>query len=411
MDDVQREWQLRQADVCRHGVDIAEHQAEAVEKLRNGCVLCGGVGTGKSRTSLEYYFTREAPRDLYIITTAKKRDSLDWEKEAAAFGIGKTPDATVAGVLTVDSWNNIGKYVDVEGAFFIFDEQRVVGSGAWVKSFLKIAKRNRWILLSATPGDTWIDYAPVFIANGFYKNVTEFRNRHCIYSYYGSFPKLERYVDVGHLVRLRNQILVDMPYERHTTRHIHKIEVDYDRDSMRKALVNRWNVFESRPLRDAAELFGVMRRLANGNPSRLQAVEELLARHPKLIVFYSFNYELEALRGLAATTTVAEWNGHKHEPIPDTESWVYLVQYLSGAEGWNCIDTDAMCFYSLTYSYRSWEQSQGRIDRLNTPFSDLHYYVLKSKSFIDDAIWSALTKKEDFNEKAISVPKRAGVSS
>jgi superfamily II DNA or RNA helicase len=400
MDEAQREWQLRIAEGGIGNVDLRPHQEEAVDKLRNGSILCGGVGVGKSITALAYYFTREAPRDIYVITTAKKRDSLDWDHEAAKFGITRTPGATVAGVLHVDSWNNIGKYIGVEHAFFIFDEQRVVGWGKWSKSFVKIAKRNRWILLSATPGDTWLDYAPVFIANGYYQNITEFRREHVVLTPYAKYPKVERYLGIHKLIRHQRDVLVDMPYERHTTRHIHRVNVSYDEELMRQAIKRRWNVFEGRPMKDAGELFRVMRKISNNSLDRLDAVLTLLKKHPRLIVFYNFDYELEQLRTIADMgVPTAEWNGHRHEQIPEGNEWLYLVQYQAGAEGWNCIRTNAMAFYSLTYSYKLWEQAFGRIDRLNTPYDDLHYYILRSDAAIDHAVWKALRSKKSFNEK------------
>ena len=379
-------------------MDIYPHQEEAVLKLRNGSILWGGVGIGKSKVAAEYYQRNESPKDVYVITTAKKRDSLDWDGEFARYGIGKTEDATVGGVLTVDSWNNIQKYTEVKDAFFIFDEQRLVGSGTWSKSFIKIAKSNRWILLTATPGDTWLDYIPVFIANGFYKNRTEFKREHVVYNTYTKFPKVDRYLGVGKLIRLRNQILVKMPYKKHTTRNTKVLEVDYDKDLLNKALIDRWHVFESRPIRDSAELFLVMRKIVNADPSRLETIYCLMDYHPKIIIFYSFNYELEILRGLSNVTTIAEWNGHKHEPIPDSDHWVYLVQYVAGSEGWNCTETDTVVLYSLNYSYKIWEQAHGRIDRLNSPYTTLNYYILKSKSVIDNAIFSSLKNKKNFNE-------------
>jgi hypothetical protein len=386
-------------------MELYPHQSKAVEELGNGKILWGGVGTGKSLTAAAYYMLKEAPRDVIVITTAKKRDSLDWEREFIRYGVYKSADATIAGVLTVDSWNNIERYKDVKDAFFILDENRLVGSGSWTKHFHTIAKSNNWILLTATPGDTWLDYIPVFVANGFYKNRTEFKREHCIYSYYSKFPKLERYMGVGKLVRLRNSLLVEMPYVRHTVRHEAQVEVEYDRDLFDKAVKKRWNPYENRPIKDVGELFIVMRKIVNADPSRLEAVRELLVSHQKLIVFYNHDHELESLRKLKSEISVAEWNGHKHEEIPKDDRWCYLVQYTAGSEGWNCIETDAMCFYSLTYSYKAWHQAHGRIDRLNTLFTDLYYYALVSKSSIDNAIMKALKSKKSFNESSYGKEK------
>lgn len=474
------------------------HQKEALTKLGNGKILRGGVGSGKTMTALAYYIQNESPRDILVFTTAKKRDHLDWQREAALFGIGTRDDDSLHGTLTVDSWNNIHKYKEVKDAFVIYDEQRLVGSGTWTKSFLALAKTNRWILLTATPGDTWMDYIPVFVANGFYKNRTEFIREHVVYSYYTKFPKVVRYIGTKKLYRYRDQILVEMPYARHTTRHSVDVKVDFDPVLFDMVVKKRWHVYEQRPLRDSGELFSVMRKVANTNSSRLKAVQGLLEEHPKLIVFYSFDYELDILRtlpdlvnqtkrseecssiesiigtiqdpqirssatslprkmeeglclptilspapiagpksnlvgspkigmsmkmdvpgntdltlmptytgGLKSTQSsipmrVAEWNGHKHEPIPDSDRWVYLVQYTAGAEGWNCVETDSMVFYSLPYSYKLFHQAHGRIDRLNTKFVDLNYYTLVSDALIDKMIRGSLKTKKSFNESRYS---------
>lgn len=393
-------------------LELGKHQIEARDKLRNGSILYGLVGTGKSRTAVAYYEKYESPKDVYVITTAKKRDSWDWEREFAAIACGT--EHTAHGKLTVDSWNNIGKYVDIEGAFFIFDEQRLVGNGTWVKAFYKIARKNKhlsieedvpesknnWILLSGTPGDTWLDYAPVFIANGFFKNITEFREKHVIMESFSKFPKVRGYRNETKLELMRNHILVEMPYEKHTTRYINEWPVEHDKEAFKKVAVNRWNIYEDRPIRDVAELFRLMRRVVNEHPSRVDEVLKIQKMHKKIIVFYNFDYELEALRtGIGCKVPYAEWNGHRKQAIPGTDEWIYLVQYVAGAEGWNCTETDAMVFYSQTYSWKNYEQAQGRIDRLDTPFSSLYYYVLMSDSLIDRAIKRSLKNKKAFNER------------
>lgn len=394
-------------------IPLYDYQQDAIDRMKNGCILCGGVGSGKSRTSLAYYFTQQGgglnpyskmkkPKDLYIITTARKRDELEWEGELAPFLLSTRPkhNTYYGNTVVVDSWNNIGKYSDIVGAFFIFDEQRVVGSGAWVKSFIKIAKRNDWILLSATPGDTWQDYIPVFIANGFYKNRTEFSREHIVYSRFTKYPKIDRYINTGKLIRLRNQILIDMDFQRKTIAHHEDVYVRYDISKYKDAMRNRWDPFNNEPIINASGLCYVLRKIVNTDQARVVALMEILDKHPRAIIFYNFDYELELLMnlGYGEKTEVAQWNGHKHQPVPEGNRWVYLVQYTAGAEGWNCIKTDTIIFFSQNYSYKIMQQSAGRIDRLNTPYSDLYYYHLKSRSGIDLAISKALSDKKKFNE-------------
>lgn len=402
------------------GIHLYDYQLDAVRRMKNGCILRGGVGSGKSLTALSYYYLRQDgeeesllggtyfpmgdhPKDLYIITTAKKRDTLEWEGELSPFLLSTNPDVNLyQNKVVIDSWNNISKYKDITDAFFIFDEQRVVGSGTWVKSFLKIAKRNEWILLSATPGDTWEDYIPVFVANGFYRNRTEFKENHIVYTWVnGKYPKVDRYLNVGRLIRLRESILVDMDFKRKTISHHEDIYVKYNTEAYKDVGRLRWDPFKNEPINNASGLCYVWRRIVNSDLSRQVALLELFEDHPKMIVFYNFDYELDILKTMFGRTEdveVAEWNGHKHQPVPTGDSWVYLVQYNAGCEGWNCIQTDTIAFYSENYSYKVMQQAAGRIDRLNTPFTDLHYYHLKSRSGIDLGIARALKAKKNFNE-------------
>lgn len=396
-------------------IPLYDYQLDAIKRMKNGCILCGGVGSGKSRTSLAYYYLKQGgevvpkdyipmtnPKDLYIITTARKRDTLEWEGELSPFLLSPNPEVNYyKNTVVIDSWNNIKKYANVTGAFFIFDEQRVVGSGAWVKAFLKIAKRNEWILLSATPGDTWSDYIPVFVANGFYKNKTEFITEHVVYSRFSKFPKIDRYLGTGKLLRLRNDILIDMDFKRQTISHHDDAYVKYDIEKYKTAMRTRWDPYKNEPIQQASGLCYVLRRIVNEDDSRQIMLMEIFEDHPKLVIFYNFDYELDILKSLyyGEKVEIAEWNGHKHQPIPTSKSWVYLVQYTAGAEGWNCVTTDTIVFYSQNYSYKVMQQAAGRIDRLNTPFKDLYYYHLKTRSGIDLAISKALSEKKQFNEK------------
>ena len=395
------------------GISLYDYQLDAISRLKNGSILCGGVGSGKSRTALAYYYKEQGgvlspkeyklmkkPKDLYIITTARKRDTKEWEAEMLPFHMTtNTAVSSYRHKVVVDSWNNIGKYKDVTNSFFIFDEQRVVGYGEWSKSFIKIAKANAWILLSATPGDTWQDYIPVFIANGFYRNKTEFNNEHIVFARFSKYPKVERYLGTSRLTMLRDSILVDMDFKRQTLSHHEDIYVNYDISMYKDIMKTRWDPYTNKPIENASRLCYLLRKVVNTDTSRIVALMELLEKTPRAIIFYNFDYELEILKNLvyADGVEVAEWNGHIHQPVPDSDKWVYLVQYTAGAEGWNCIKTDTIIFFSQNYSYKIMQQSAGRIDRLNTPYKELYYYHLKTRSGIDLAISRALREKKKFN--------------
>lgn len=399
-------------------IKLFAYQLDAVRRMKNGCVLCGGVGSGKSLTAISYYYLQnggetrclngaeyipmnDPPRDLYVITTARKRDTMEWERELSPFLLSVDPEINLySNRVVVDSWNNIAKYKDAEDAFFIFDEQRVVGSGAWVRSFLQIARANKWILLSATPGDTWSEYIPLFIANGFYKNRSQFVREHVIFARIAKFPKVDHYIGEGKLEALRDSILIDMDFVRPTVQHHEDIFVGFDASEYRDILRRRWDIWKDEPIENASGLCYALRKSVNADSSRQRAVLEIIEKHPKAIIFYSFDYELEMLKklGYPKGTEISEWNGHKHEAIPNGDRWVYLVNYSAGAEGWNCTETDTIIFYSQNYSYKVLVQASGRIDRLNTPYRDLYYYHLKSRSGIDVAIGRALKSKQNFNE-------------
>lgn len=420
-------------------ISLMPHQSKAINELKSGSILCGGVGTGKSMTALAYYYLVVCrgvlwsncvlgpllePRPLYIITTARKRDTGEWEKEMERFGLQKGGENEVPYVI--DSWNNLPKYSKEFGAFFILDEQRVIGKGTWVKAFYRIARKNKWIILSATPGDTWADYIPVFVANGFYANRTEFLQEHAVYNpFITKFPKIDRWVGVGKLERHRREITVLMKYEKKTNRNWKTIYTHYDADLYNKIAKDRWDPWKQEPIQNISSCCQLMRKaigltkievsanhkVAYVNEKALKIYQLCAEKHPKLIVFYNFDYELDIMKKTfeeindtlqlysgMCRCAVAEWNGHKHEPLPKSERWIYLVQYAAGCEGWNCVETNAIAFFSQSYSYKQMEQAAGRVDRLNTPFKELYYYVFTTLSPIDKAITKTINDKKTFNE-------------
>lgn len=395
-------------------VPLYKTQYQVIPKIKNGNVIVGGTGVGKSRTSLAYYcyknggmledcginisnfLKRKEKKKLIVITIAKKRNDMDWEKEALPFGI--------VGELIVDSWNNIKKYKDFENCFFIFDEQKTVTYGTWSKTFIKICKKNEWIMLSATPGDKWIDYMAIFIANGIYKNQTHFEYEHVVFDRMSKYKNILRYINTDVLEKHRNKIFIFMKASSERTKYKKYIEHDYDMISYNLVNEKRWNIFKEKPIKDAGELCYTSRKVVNMSKTKLYIIDKIIKEKKKVIIFYNYNYELEILEQFLNDNKIkySQYNGIKHEKIPTGESWAYLVNYSAGAEAWNCIDTNTIIFYSLNYAYRVMKQSAGRIDRSNSPYMELHYYYLITNSKIDKAILKALKNKKKFNELSFS---------
>lgn len=401
-------------------VKLFPYQEDALKRMHNGCILCGGTGTGKSITSLAYIYTKElhgsiklngkgewkppkVNKDIYIITVASKRDKGEWEDELCRFGLSTDISRSVNGIkVTIDSWNRIQHYKKVYGAVFIFDEDKVTGSGKWAKTFLYISRRNRWIILSATPGDKMIEYLYVFLANGFYKNKQEFIAKHVIRKPYVPYFDIQDYIRKPVLEKHRREVLVIMKRDTDISIVNHNIVCDYDRKKYKDVWARRWDIYEQKPIEETGKLLSLIRRVVNEDPDRVLKLKSVLAHQAKVIIFYNYNFELEILRKVCSELhfTIGEHNGQKHTEVPNTKKWVYICQYNSAGEGWNCVTTNQMIFYSLSYSYKAMKQAAGRINRINTSFKELHYYILQSKAPIDVAILRALSQKRDFNERA-----------
>ena len=200
-------------------------------------------------------------------------------------------------------------------------------------------------------------------------------------------------------MKFKKEILVNMDDDKATKQWHIDLTCSYDPVLYNAYADSRWNFEEDMPIMNASKLVYMLRKVCNSDPSRLEKLYEICQSHPKLIIFYQFDYERDLITCMLSFKGIpyAEYNGHIHQPIPTGDRWAYVV-HLSSSEGWNCIETDTVVFYSLSYSYRAYVQACGRTDRRTTPFQDLYYYRLKSASKIDKAIMDAHRRKKKFNE-------------
>ena len=380
-------------------IKLLKYQEEAIQKLHSGSVLYGATGSGKSLTGLAYYMRCWSHLDLYIITTSKKRNAGEWEEEIAKLGC-PPPKA-------IDSWNRLKNYRMVSDAFFLFDEHKVGGHGKWAQSMITIAKKNKWILLTATPGDVWDDYASIFIANEFVKNKTTWNEDFCIFDRISKYPKIIGYQREDVLKNMRDAVLVPMEYqsEKVPIPYVIPYKVDHEEEAYVLARRKSLRHPEMRAFRNTSAMFAYMRMNLPDKESKIQALADVLKKEPKAIIFYNFTPEKYEIENAARQVNIPffQYNGQIKDNVPDGDTWVYAVQYTAGAEAWNCITCRTVIFYSMNYSYKVMTQAKGRIDRCNSPFDELHYYYFISPDFeIDQEILNALTRKEKFNEEALA---------
>ena len=137
--------------------------------------------------------------------------------------------------------------------------------------------------------------------------------------------------------------------------------------------------------------------------NKLKAFEDLLnSTDDRLIVFYNFTAEFEALREIckAQKREISIVNGSRkdltcYETFSDS---VTLIQYQAGAMGLNLQRANKIIYYSPPLSSELYEQSKKRIHRIGQE-KPCFYYRLICKNSIEVKIYETLEKRQDFTEK------------
>ena len=139
------------------------------------------------------------------------------------------------------------------------------------------------------------------------------------------------------------------------------------------------------------------------NADKLKAFEDLLSStQDRIIVFYSFNCELDAIRKICtdAGRPIAEVNGSTKDltAYDENHDSVTLVQYQAGAMGLNLQKANIIVYFTPPVSSELYEQSKKRIHRIGQS-RPCFYYRLICENSIEGRIYETLEKRQDFTEK------------
>lgn len=135
---------------------------------------------------------------------------------------------------------------------------------------------------------------------------------------------------------------------------------------------------------------------------KLQAFEDLLSStQDRLIVFYNFNIELDAMKFICQKLEkpISEVNGNIKDltAYENFNNSITLVQYQAGAMGLNLQKSNKIIYFTLTDRSELFEQSKKRIHRIGQK-NACFYYLLICKNSVEEDIYENLKKRKDYTD-------------
>lgn len=138
------------------------------------------------------------------------------------------------------------------------------------------------------------------------------------------------------------------------------------------------------------------------NKDKLEAFRDLVeSTNDRLIVFYNFNAELEALKGICESVgrSISLVNGQGRDLLSyeNDNSSITLIQYQAGAMGLNLQKSNRIIYYTPPLSSELFEQSKKRIHRIGQSKTCFYYY-LTCKGSVEEKIYKTLAMRRDYTE-------------
>lgn len=139
------------------------------------------------------------------------------------------------------------------------------------------------------------------------------------------------------------------------------------------------------------------------NKDKRNKFKELVeSTQDRLIVFYNYNAELEALKRICDTLKrpYSQVNGQVKDlyAYENENNSITLIQYQAGAKGLNLQKANKIIYFTLTDKCEDWMQSQKRIHRIGQD-KTCFYYILMCKGSIEEDVYSALQRGTDFTDE------------
>lgn len=407
-------------------VTLYKYQHEYLEGLPPKFIFAADTGTGKTLMSLAHYDVWSYPRPLLILAPASKVQTGDWEEEIERWYEGRQkPEYEIYSYEKFSRNPSIKRYhkdgflgvwrdwlARHPSDFAVIADEVHKGKNPQSgngKRLFEVATRAKFFVgLSATPmPNGWIDAANYFKIFGYTKGITDFKRRYCRIVDYKGFPEIVEYYRQGELQRLWNNIAkplskdaaLDLPSVTSIP-----INLPTGPDYIK---VQKDRLFNDKFLDNPAALMHALRQSLI-KPKLAWLDEFLEGASGNIVVFYNYVGERERITTLLKQKKfkdrpVFRMDGQKHE-LPPKSAWeglsrsITLAQYQSGSQGVEMTYADTIVYFSPTYSYMNYEQSQGRINR-NGQTKKMTLYLLRAPSTIERDIWGALKEKRDFQEK------------
>jgi SNF2 family DNA or RNA helicase len=401
------------------------YQENYLRELPQSCIMAADLGTGKTVMSLAHWQRQQTCRPLLVVAPASKIRTGDWQAEAKRY-LG---DAWLLTTITYISYESLRlmdketkrprwwKFCGARNGGIIYDviadECHALKNpqSKQAKAVYEIKQSGGlFIGLSGTPmPNGWIDFAGYSKLFGFVRNITEFKQRYCIYQDFKGYPELVKYVNVEQLeaqfkrvaYRLSREQAAELPSRQMLAINTHmgaKTSKLYHTCKLTRVHPNTKELLDNAP-----RLLSVLRQSTTA--SRLdQLVSIVDDTSDNIVVFYNYISErkkiLEALS--KSGKTILRYDGEQHDTLPAADAkisnTVLVAHYKSASTGLNLQWANVTIYFSPTYSYQEFEQSIGRTHR-NGQTKKCLYYLFNVQHTVDRTIWRCLREKKDFNEK------------
>lgn len=255
---------------------------------------------------------------------------------------------------------------------FLYSQLRLLG---W--KITKTAYYNRYIKTELRSYG-----GPMFRVVTGYKNVSELKAK--LKEYGAVFAKAEEVIKLPEKTFIKEYSTVSSDYKKFMKDRIIKID---DKELTGDSTLSK-------------RLYARMLCSAYSKDKISRLIDLVNSTSDRVIIFYNFNTELEALRKVLFDRPISIVNGQVKDlkAYENNDNSVTLIQYQAGAMGLNLQKANRIIYFSLPERSELFEQSKARICRIGQE-KQCYYHIMMCHKSVEEKIYECLLMRKDYTDE------------